>query len=178
MKARYLLPLLFSLSYAWNPFSSDEKPRRAPAPEPIEIFAGPDPKCLSAREMYAQNTFRCPDARELVKDGLKWRTEKGWKGYQDSFATEISKFLGAQWKGVGVGRIVCLYETNNTADFPIQISSQRLVSRPSLPRWENNPRSSVVNCISPYGSPCDCPFSYYKEAESQSIEDIVQDLQK
>ncbi|MDC3181015.1 T4SS-associated protein EirA [Gammaproteobacteria bacterium] len=176
MQLRLLL-LLCPLSLAWNIFSSPEK-QAQPQTETVTIFPGEPPACYSKREQFEKNTFRCPEPSELIKDGLKWRTQKGWKGYQDSLATEISKFLGAQWKGVGLGRIICIYAAADSRDFPIQISSERLVQRPTLPRWEDNPKSNLINCISINGSTCECPFSYYIAEEEQDLDTIIKNLKQ
>ncbi len=174
----YLIPFLFISTqlHAWNLFSPPPPKAQIQTPQ-ASIFEGEPPKCLSKRQQFEQNLYRCPEPSELKKVGLKWQSGTTWRGYQDSFAQEISKFLGAQWKGVGVGRAVCLYETNDTSDFPVQISSQSLIERPSLPRWENNPSASIINCISRNGSTCECPFSYYIEDE-QDLDDVIKSLEK
>ncbi len=174
----FLRATLFVCQFAlaWNLFSSP--PPAKIEEQTIPLFAGDPPACLSIRDQYEKNIFRCPEISELEKDGLKWKTSKGWKSYQDSFATEIAKFLGAQWKGVGLGRVICIYEASDSRDFPIQISSERLIHRPSLPRWENNPESNLINCISLNGSTCECPFSYYIPKEETDLETIIQGLKK
>lgn len=170
--------LLVSTTHAWNFFSSDTPKPRARAPEKIEPFSGPTPECLSKYEQYNQNRYTCPKPTELKKVGLRWESGKTWKSFQNSFTDTISRFLGAQWKGVGVGNVICVYESDNPSDFPIELVGQKLVQRPDYPKWENNPRSSLINCLTSTNNTCDCQFSYYEEEEPEDIDTIIENLKK
>jgi|GEM_PF-2438816 hypothetical protein len=163
---------------AWNIFSSPpidsvkkaeySRPRRDETPPP----------CLSRKEKIALNRFACPSVNELYKQGMRWKTDSGWKGYQDSFATEISGFMGAQWKGVGIGRVICLYSPKDQNEFPIQLSTTQLVKRPVHAKWENEPKKDLLNCISNTSNSCDCQFSYYIEKQETDIDKIVEGIEK
>lgn len=174
-----LLLLTFCPSEAWNIFSSESSQdsfKRAEynAPERTD----PPPKCLKYRDQIKENRFTCPQARELKKEGLRWGTMSGWRGYQDSFATDIKHFIGAQWKGVGVGRVICIYQSTDQNEFPIQLASDRLAHRPTYSRWENNTNKNLLNCISKKGDPCDCQFSYYIEEKEEDVDKIIESIPK
>lgn len=54
----------------------------------------------------------CPQVSELERDGLYWVShDKNWKCFSESTAKKIDKFIGAQWVGLKVGKIICLYQT-------------------------------------------------------------------
>lgn len=177
-KYLYLIALVYP-ACAWNLFSSESQ-------EPLqkaEIIGSTrtnqtPPKCLSRREQAKKNRFTCPKVNELYKQGMRWKTDSGWKGYQDSFADNIRGFLGAQWKGVGIGRVICIYSSDDDNEFPIQIATTQLVKRPEYPLWEDNSQKDLLNCISKTANPCDCQFSFYIEKKETDIDKIVSSIEK
>ena len=67
----------------------------------------------------------CPQSEALVKKDDKWLTKDGkWRSYTPSAATKVSGFLGAQWVGVKVGKIICLYKTNEAVEFPLALEQK------------------------------------------------------
>ena len=172
-----LLATLTAQTYAWDFFSS--KPTKQ---KPVVIESqerpGPPPICLSKQQQDKQNRFTCPDVKELYSDKMQWKTDSGWKGYQKSFSKEISHFMGAQWKGVGIGQIYCIYQPDDPSEFPIQLTSKTLYSRPDTAYWENAPRKDSINCISKQNDPCECQFSRYIEPEEADAEDMIFSIEK
>lgn len=179
----YHILLFFLMDHllAWSLFSSEsteaETIDRAEYHTP-EKQQGEPPACLSEKEQERQNRFTCPSVRELYKKNMRWRTDTGWKGYQDSFANKISHFMGAQWKGVGIGRVICIYKSDDENDFPVQIATTELVSRPVYAYWDNHPNSDLLNCISKNSDPCDCQFSFYKVEKETNIDEIISGIEK
>ncbi|MCK9583271.1 MAG: T4SS-associated protein EirA [Endomicrobiales bacterium] len=73
----------------------------------------------------------CPESSALVRDGLWWSANnKTWKSYTQSFAKNIKDFIGAQWAGVVVGKIICLYSGDVATEFPVAL--EQVTSLPVL----------------------------------------------
>ena len=130
--------------------------------------------------MIERGIFYCPRPSELTKTGMKWTGPSPWKAYSESFVDRIDKFTGAQWSGPTgtVGRLVCYYSGVQKDTFPVKITTTVLIKLPTLPLWEqvkNEGTSTLMNCVSVNGEPCDCPFSIVKNAEKpQGVRDLEQ----
>lgn len=181
MENTMLALLLLSLadhSHSMSYFSSGTKDEIIKAEYQASERDSTPPKCLSKKEQVKQNRYTCPSIKELYKTNMRWKTDNGWQGYQDSFANEIKSFMGAQWKGVGIGRVICIYSPKDDNEFPIQIATTQLIIRPEYAYWENNPKSDEINCKSSTSNPCDCQFSFYKEEKETDIDKIVESIKK
>ncbi len=80
------------------------------------------------------NPNYCPMPDNLKKVGEYWKSEDGrWVSYTPSSASKISRFSGAQWVGVGVGKIICLYLTNEEVSFPLAVEQkyEQLIIEPN-----------------------------------------------
>lgn len=109
----------------------------------------------------------CPLEIELNKVGNTWMSGKNWKDDNVSIVKQIGNFTGAQWVGVNIGSIICLYRGKNAFDFPIalrQIHSQQILE-PKTSNW-----SAVVTnyklCKS--SNVKDCPFFVKPEENVQN----------
>jgi len=84
----------------------------------------------------------CPEIATLQKDPttMMWSSGSRWKSYTESFANQVSGFIGAQWLGIKVGKIICLYTSKETFDFPIALEPIRamLVPEPQGSNWSAN----------------------------------------
>lgn len=170
------LILLPSSVLAWDWFSPP------PPPKKVEVVvvphSGPPPICLSNEQRVKQNRYTCPEVKELYRKDMRWQTDSGWKGYQKSFSDDLSYFMGAQWKGVGVGNIYCIYQPSDPTEFPIQLTLSQLIERPETARWDDADHLDVLNCISKNGNPCECQFSHYIQEEEQDLENIIYSIEK
>jgi hypothetical protein len=175
----YLVIILLSMNtvHAWDFFTSPKKPS-ARAQLHSTPRDGPPPLCLSKQQQQLQNRYPCPHPRELYKQNMRWNTDSGWKGYQNSFSDNISHFMGVQWKGVGVGRVYCMYQPEDSSEFPIQITTTSLIIRPDTAHWENAPHQDSINCISKKNDPCDCQFSIYIEEKEDDLDAIISGIKK
>lgn len=116
----------------------------------------------------------CPQAKDLSKAGTKWTTPDGkWTNYTASSATKVNKFTGAQWVGIKVGKIICLYETNEAVAFPLALEkkiSSLILEPKGVAGW-----SALVGnrrfCKST--SVADCP--YYKK-QSTDVKDVYEQI--
>lgn len=173
-----LLSLLTPPSYSMSYFSSETKDEMIKAEYQASERDSQPPKCLSKKQQVIENRYTCPTINELYKQNMRWKTDSNWQGYQDSFATKIRSFMGAQWKGVGIGRVICLYNPEEENEFPIQIATTQLIIRPNYAYWDDNPKSDEINCKSSTSNPCDCQFSFYQEKKETNIETIVEGIKK
>ena len=79
----------------------------------------------------------CPLVKELTKKNLHWVVGNTWNSYSSSFVKEVGSFIGAQWVGVKVGKIICLYRGKNSFDFPIALEQvkSKIILEPKTAHW-------------------------------------------
>ncbi|MBU0744712.1 MAG: T4SS-associated protein EirA [Gammaproteobacteria bacterium] len=128
---------------------------RFAAMKPVAEQSSNDAPATTTNEVSQQAQY-CPQPDDLVKNGVDWTTkDKKWKNYTPSSATKILSFIGAQWVGVKVGKVICLYQTNEAVSFPVALeqTKSQLVLEPREGGWSalvNNRRfcksSNVVDC--------------------------------
>ncbi len=113
----------------------------------------------------------CPQINQLVKDeqAMTWSAPGGWQSYQKSFAEKINQLEGAQWAGIKVGQIICIYSAVEKGSFQIQLLYKKLVIEPSGGTWGEN-KGGYINC--PSHNSQDCRFQL-KVANPST--DIIQD---
>lgn len=101
-------------------------------------------------------TLLCPLPNRLIKSGLYWGTATGgWKSYSESFDSTISSFIGAQWVGINVGKMICIYKGNLAMSFPITLQNDTLSIAPTGNSWGTD-QGGYRNCHST--NILDCPF--------------------
>lgn len=113
--------------------------------------------CLTPYAITAPSTRLCPNPEELVRDNktLIWSSHKNdWKSYAPSFSRKIEQFMGAQWQGVNVGNLFCIYQ-GDSKSFLITLQYHTVVQEPSGGQWGAN-ADGLRNCRSHQQS--DCPF--------------------
>lgn len=110
---------------------------------------------ISTPKSLPTGYIECPKVENLHKDLKKktWGNKHGWKSYETSFANDISTFLGAQWQGVKIGNISCLYKSKEGLTFPIILHYSRLVYEPSGKNWGKN-LGGYMNCKSHQQKDC------------------------
>lgn len=93
----------------------------------------------------------CPTLDKLYKRGDYWDARGDWKSYSQSFAKELSHFSGAQWIGINVGKIVCIYQGKLATTFPVSLEYGQIViepkEEPATNKWSKN-LGGYRNCIS------------------------------
>ncbi len=116
----------------------------------------------SADQYLAPNTTLerdyCPLVTKLTKnpDDQTWGADGGWKSNAPSFITELTTFVGAQWVGVSVGEIICLYARAGRAEFPVAIQRGTLVPVPKVGGLWSEDKGGYRECISTDIQ--NCPF--------------------
>lgn len=123
----------------------------------------------------------CPHINQAKKNQItqKWKaqTKAGtWKSYQTSFATDLTQFIGAQWTGVGVGQVTCVYraeqrftiEGNLTIQpaLPVLLVFHTLTFQPTKGKWKHSGHG-VYNCYSYHKQ--NCPFKIRIQKHTQNI---------
>lgn len=162
-----LVMLMMSLqAHAMNYYYQDPQPTLAPVAIPDVSLPVPAMDCLTRAEQIARRTHYCPEVSSMSRHGTTWSAPGGWKSYQVSFISNVTRYLGAQWSGTNVGRTVCLYSGDNVNDFPVQLVFPALSTLPDLPIWERSSDGNSSNCMSKHSRVCDCPIKAFKEAAS------------
>lgn len=115
-------------------------------------------------------TLYCPDASQLTKDPLTntWHAGPEYKSDPQPFATSIDHFAGAQWSGIEVGQVACVYAPAQ-ATFPVILYYNKLTMKPSKALWGKD-QGGLVECKS--FDPKNCP---YQPRLKHEVKDIYQD---
>lgn len=129
-----------------------------------------------------QTLHLCPAPSELVlnKKDSTWSAHSGWEPQSPSFVTKVTTFLGAQWSGVQIGKISCIYSGLPKGTFPIAISYSKLTYDPttSMPKkysvgW-NSRKKNVLFCYAHDRKTCPILLALRKQEGSDM--DIAQGL--
>ncbi len=131
----------------------------------------------SGTEIENNAIIYCPDVSQLVKTGAKWEATNNnvvWKSYDTSFADDIATFVGAQWQGVKVGPMTCIYKSQAEGVFPITLQNNHLFEQPTQKNWSIG-EGGFMNCVSNKAS--DCPLTpKVKDETPASTQDVFQNL--
>lgn len=117
----------------------------------------------------------CPPPSALVRDPktLLWSTPRGdWKSYAPSFSKHASAFAGAQWQGVKVGNLFCLYQ-GDAMTFTLSLQFYALTEEPNTGKWETNV-NGIRNCHA--ATPEDCPFVPVSQPQQLDIQQELQQI--
>jgi len=114
----------------------------------------------------------CPALNELTLDTATriWSAPGGWKSYEQSFATEITQFLGAQWIGIEIGQIACIYAGKEKYTFPILLIYNTLVQAPKDGAWQENTKDGYYHCTNSQIN--QCPFYPVKKRQSEDFSNL------
>jgi hypothetical protein len=157
-----LMYLLSANTMAMDLFFNNPQTFKATFDKKSQIEKRVIPACLNTTQQKAQNFYYCPDPSDLYKINKKWFAPVDWFSYEQSFVNKIDKFLGATWKGVNIGNIICLYQGKNST-FPVQLTNKESVFQPTKANWSTQPnKSGALECLAVNNNPCDCGFSYHK----------------
>lgn len=100
----------------------------------------------------------CPAVENLVKDpeDQTWSADGGWESNAPSFINKLTSFVGAQWVGVSVGEIICLYARSGRAEFPVALQRRTLVPAPRVGGLWSEDKGGYRECLS--ADIHSCPF--------------------
>ena len=135
--------------------------------------------CVQEDQRQTLNIQYCPSVDDLTLKNTTWTGPGKWKSYQISFITTVDKFLGAQWHGINIGQLVCLYGSDDMNDFPVQLVLPTLAMLPTYPVWTAPDQSNTANCISKNNDTCDCPIQiFYEKIRPSTAQDVVNEMKK
>lgn len=121
------------------------------------------------------HTLYCPKQSELYKKEMFWYGPNTWRDYSASFVKTINNFAGAQWVGVNVGKIICLYKGVEASDFPVALERDNLMKKPEGEHWKTDPSGYQI-CKS--DNVMDCPFLPQETKSNENVYDFLSDIKK
>lgn len=147
--------------------NSSTTPAAAPAP-------------TAAKKADNTEIIYCPEIDRIIKKELFWGSSGGWRSYAQSFVKELETFVGAQWVGIKVGKMLCIYRGSEGMTFPVILQNSKLTAMPKrekLPKSEKYNQwgsytNGYVNCNSV--SVYDCPF--IGRTKNVDIEEAFEEL--
>lgn len=162
MNYRIILSLLFLCGFSASNFASNT------------TTSAPDAESPPAIPGIAYVKQYCPAAEALTLSQDLWWTAPGdWKSDSQSFVAEIDRFIGAQWSGINIGKVICLYTGKGKANFPVALIRESLVPEPTGNLWSPNiqgQRNCQTNDVT------DCPF--LTETAKKTGQDVYKELEK
>lgn len=123
-----------------------------------------------------KNIFFCPAISALKKDPQKltWSVGDNWKSHDTSFISKVTEFLGAQWNGVKVGQITCVYKGIPKTAFPILLIYNTLTLEPHPRKWNKKivakwgkNLGGYRNCVA--RNQKNCPFQVHLRPPHKNI---------
>lgn len=145
------IPLFLSITLFSTAFAADSGAPAAPpkTASPEGVYVPPDVELV---EDY------CPPVETLVRDPVAqtWSAPNGWKTTALSFLRTLDAFAGAQWVGVGVGEIICVYVKTDRNIFPVTLQRGKLVPAPKVSEFWSADKGGYSECKS--NDVKNCPF--------------------
>lgn len=111
----------------------------------------------------------CPPVESLVRDDIKqsWSGPNGWKTAAPSFLRTLDTFAGAQWIGVGVGEVICVYLKTTRNSFPVTLQRSKLVPAPKIGDTWSMTKGGYAECKS--NDVMKCPFFSQVPKPAQNV---------
>lgn len=121
----------------------------------------------------------CPAVDQLTRNNATriWSATGGWKSYEKSFVKEIDQFLGAQWIGIEVGQVACIYGGKNKFTFPILLIHNKLAKTPEGDLWKKNQNDGHYHCVTHQMSQCPFYTVVQSEDNSSKMNDLIDTIQ-
>ncbi len=175
MKTRNTLITLVTLLLATQALAFAQTPKIAPPPgtspntttsaNTPAAAPGTAPPQEAASGTVIKNIY-CPPIKKLMKKNMYWGAPGGWKSYSQSFVNEIDNFAGAQWVGINLGKMICVYKGKQTFEFPVVLQNDTLTPTPDGEKWSKQ-NGGYINCLS--GDILDCPFRFEEEKADKDV---------
>lgn len=132
------------------------------------------------QSMNQQQFVYCPKVESLARDDVsgKWSAPGGWYSMKYSFAKQVNAYLGASYRGDGIGRIACYYTSNETGDARIILKNTKLTQLPDLDVWTNSEKDKKIK-VCKEDTNVGCPFIVFQESQHiDSLEDAILGMPK
>ena len=146
------------------------------APTAVIATTGPaaapaTPTPAATPSTSTEKIIYCPPIEKLMKKELFWGAPGGWRSYSQSFVNNIETFVGAQWVGIEVGKMLCVYKGKESFDFPVVLQNDTLTPAPKGDKWISQ-KGGYVNCLSSQTEKCPFQVEEQKKDMSQIYEDL------
>lgn len=150
---------------------------QVPAPQNTTqqgAIVAPKAQTTVASTQAAIPQLYCPEVKDLKNHAMIWHAGTKWRSYSPSFVKKIKEFVGAQWIGINVGKVICLYRGAEKITFPVALEPVHpvLVPTPKGEHWTPIPhRSGYRQCFS--NKVAGCPFT---QRQSRNTGNIFQQI--
>lgn len=115
----------------------------------------------------------CPPIESLQQQkNMTWTAPNGWKSTNPSFYRSLKQFTGAQWLGVNVGDIICLYTAGGKSDFPVSLKKPMIVLSPTGGNWTED-KGGYKDCKT--DDITQCPF--YVQSNEPKKTNLYEELE-
>lgn len=139
---------------------------------------------LIVNTAYADNTpITCPPVEKVFPSAEHhWGTADGrFRSLSTSHASALAAFRVAQWQGVSVGHVICVYEPKGQHKnffFPVELYFNDLVYEPlQFKHWQAQSKAhQTYHCVSHHVS--DCPFVVRPKPADTDIYKAALELRK
>lgn len=112
--------------------------------------------------------MHCPKPDELKRNNKRiwYKPNSDWKSYNPSFSPHIESFMGAQWQGVNVGRVMICRYRGSGGDFSVDVQmTNSLIPEPKGAGW-TEPKKGVKNCAPNGKGVKNCPFKVLRQKDA------------
>lgn len=183
MMTRGALLALVILAFTATAHAFAQTPSAAPAPPPAAnpsttpagstntAATGPTAAAETSATTTTTKKLYCPEISKLKKIDMFWGAPGGWRSYSQSFVNTIASFSGAQWVGINVGKMLCVYKGKETFEFPVVLQNDTLTPVPDGEKWIKQP-GGYINCLS--GEIQDCAFKF--QEATTDIKNVYKEL--
>lgn len=91
----------------------------------------------------------CPPVESLKQNpDTTWSAAGGWKSNSPSLMNSVSHFVGAQWVGINVGEVICMYSKGSGQNrFPITLQRHNVILSPDGGHWTAD-KGGHKDCLS------------------------------
>lgn len=103
------------------------------------------------------DVVHCPSIAKIYHSQQNhWGTsDAAFRSLDTSFSHHLKTFLGAQWQGINVGYVLCIYKPVEPDLFKVTLLYGPLTLQPTDKNWQKN-KEGNYNCIATNVN--DCPF--------------------
>ena len=142
----------------------------------ISSVAGAAPSAAPLEDHHSIEYRFCPPVSVFKWNATEkyWFAPNGWRSYGVTFTKSLESFLGAQWDGVNVGQVTCLYQGKPKGTFLVKLVSNGLYHAPQMNvnnQW-SKPSPGFINCKSIDRQMC--PLSpVYKKVSKDLIQEAL-----
>ncbi len=170
-KQIYVLTLLLSVLFSQLAMAAENTAVTGNLP----LLPETHPDATTQKRFSSANTDLvhdlCPATESLVRNDRTqtWSAPNGWTTTSPSFLRNVDSFLGAQWVGVGIGEIICIYTKGGRSTFPVTLQRGRLVPAPAGEGLWSEDKGGYMECKTADFK--QCPFFVQVPKKGENVYD-------